>query len=365
MLINEIPDDCLLAIFEYLVNTDDLINCYKVCVKWSHLIAKRAKKVKYFGVVGYSSDYVYYPGSRRIDSTCLSKLFTNLQIASLSLGLHRKVEDAIEFVRKQKSLRGLIKRYRGPIERYCDRLEMLSVDNFNPNNLRNGSSLKQLNVEKYSLKSLERDVHYLPNLERLKMCTKVPDNRYDGPVLEKLKILELAFHRTCDNIFYGFQLMDLCPNLQSAHIFMAANAYFFDETLKHKCLQDLVIEFAGYHNHNWNNLKSLLLKYPNLKHLSLRIGSIKDEHIEELVHILPNLVLLDVGKCSEVTQRAADYVKDYCKKYGRSIKFYFKGNRDEIGSDWPIKYEIVRGFDFMKHCFFKWHGLLSKFLIPI
>ncbi|XP_025016533.1 uncharacterized protein LOC107361595 [Tetranychus urticae] len=254
MLINEIPDDCLLAIFDYLNNLGDLINCYKVCVKWSYLIVKRTKKVKYLTYQrSDSSDVVYYRGLCSIDSTCLPKLFTNLIIADLSSKLNLKDEDyllpdAIEFVRKQASLKGLINPFRQPIEkyRYCDQLEMLSVINFNPNNLRNCSSIKQLNVRNYTLEALTRDAHYLPNLENLKIKIIVPDNHYDGPVLEKLKILELySIKLQRKRFFYGFQLMDSCPNLQSAHITMNSHSWFFDETLKHNSLQDLVIKFVS------------------------------------------------------------------------------------------------------------------------
>ncbi|XP_025018160.1 uncharacterized protein LOC107369753 isoform X15 [Tetranychus urticae] len=356
MLINEIPNDCLLAIFDYIIALDDLINCYQVCVKWSYLLVKRTKKVKYLiDEVGYSSDTVYYQRSCLIDSTCLPKLFTNLIIAEMSRELTFEVEDAIEFVKSQKSLKGLINRFDVPIEKYCDGLEMLSVHNFDPNNLRNSSSMKQLDIWNYSLEALKRDAHYLPNIERLRIQIRVPDNRYDGPVLEKLEILEFYYYCYPAKIFHGFQLMDSCPNLQSAHIFMNATNWFFDETLKHKCLQDLFIDFYEYDNDNWNNLKRLLMKFPNLKLFALWGDScITDEHIEQLVHILPNLVLLDVRKCNGVTRRAADYVKDHCKRYGRLIKFYFNGNKHEIRSDsshLTIKHEAVsRGFDFMKHC---------------
>ncbi|XP_015793221.1 uncharacterized protein LOC107369756 [Tetranychus urticae] len=371
MLINEIPNDCLLAIFDYMVDLADLISCYKVCVKWSHLIAKRTKKVKYLlDQRGYSSDAVYYPRPCLFDATYLSKLFTNLTIADLSIKLNFEVENVIQFVTKQKCLKGLINPLDEPIEKYCDNLEMLSVDDFNPNNLRNGSSIKQLEIFSYRLEHLKRDVHLFPNLERLKIKIIVPDNPYDGPVLEKLKILEMAFRRPCNNIFYGFQLMDFCPNLQSAHILMCADTWVFDETLKHNSLQDLVLQFYGYENDNWNNLKRLFMKYPNLKHLSLRCRQvITDSHIEQLVRILPNLVLLDVSECQEVTQRAADYVKDYCKGYGRSIKFYYNGNHTEIKSYRPQLFSerelLTRGFDFMKNCFFRDHIHLSLFLIPI
>ncbi|XP_015784661.1 uncharacterized protein LOC107362158 isoform X2 [Tetranychus urticae] len=369
MLINEIPDDCLLAIFDHMSHLCDLINCYK------------DQRV-------YSSDTVYYREMCKIDSTCLSKLFTNLIIVELSFNLNPTYEDAIEFVKKQRFLKGLINRIDLPVETYCVifnilcnniQLEMLSVQYFNPNNLRNGSSIKQLVVRNHSLAALKRHSHYLPNLERLKITIYVPDNPYDGPVLKKLKILELSFHAPWDSIiFYGLQFMDSCPNLQSAHIKMAANTYFFDETLKHKCLQDLVLQSSDFYNGiststrvgNENDLKRLLMKYPNLKHLALRgAWKITEEHIEQLFHILPNLVVLDVRKCYEVTQEAADYVKDYCKRYGRSIKFYFDGNEHEIKSDWPqlsIKHEAISlGFDFMKNCFLRQHDFLPNFLIPI
>ncbi|XP_015793223.1 uncharacterized protein LOC107369753 isoform X19 [Tetranychus urticae] len=248
MLINEIPDDCLLAIFDYMVNLDHLINCYKVCVKWSNLITKRTKKVKY--LIDHrndSSDVFYYLGFYWIDSFYLSKLFTNLKIVELSPEIHLKAKHAIEFVRKQESLKGLINRFDEPIEKYCDKLEMLSVNTINPNNLRNSSRIKQLDIWSYSLKALERDAHYLPNLERLKMQIKGPDYFYDGPILKKLKILELSFFTSSPHYFFnGFLLMELCPNLQSAHIFIRADTWLLNEPSKHECLRDLVIQLDGY-----------------------------------------------------------------------------------------------------------------------
>uniref|UniRef100_T1L2R0 F-box domain-containing protein n=1 Tax=Tetranychus urticae TaxID=32264 RepID=T1L2R0_TETUR len=357
MLINEIPDDCLLAIFDHLNSLEDLVNCYKVCVKWSYLIAVRTKKVKYSNL--YFQMSVFIPLMLFIIENCIRLI---QPIVELSINLKPTYEDAIEFVKKLEFLKGLINQIDLPIEKYCDQLEMLSVEYFNPNNLRNGSSIKQLDIWNYSLDFLKKDAHYLPNLERLKIQIYSPDYFYDGPVLEKLKILELSFHAPWDSIiFYGFKLMDLCPNLQSAHICMAANTYFFDGTLKHKCFTRVG---------NENDLKRLLMKYPNLKHLALRDAwRITEEHIEQLFHILPNLVVLDVRKCYEVTQEAADYVKYYCKRYGRSIKFYFDGNEHEIESDWPqssIKHETISlGFDFMKNCFFRQHDFLPNFLIPI
>uniref|UniRef100_T1L4T1 Uncharacterized protein n=1 Tax=Tetranychus urticae TaxID=32264 RepID=T1L4T1_TETUR len=124
-----------------------------------------------------------------------------------------------------------------------------------------------------------------------------------------------------------------------------------------------------YKGQIWNDLKRTLMKYPNLKHFSLSTEYMTDEYIEQLVHILPNLVIFDVRGCRGVTQRAASYVQNYFERNGRSTKFYFNGNRHEIKSDWPQLYtnssKICRGFDFMKHCFLQCFHLLPRFLIPI
>ncbi|XP_015784216.1 uncharacterized protein LOC107361809 isoform X2 [Tetranychus urticae] len=373
MLINELPDDCLLSIFDYLNNLDDLINCYKVCIKWSHLIAERTRKVKYFMDPKYSFDYVHYLGVDSIDVTFLSILFPNLIIAEVSHGFQGKVQfgDIVTFVSNQKSLKGLIDPSGVSIEKYCDNLEMLSGNHSEPIILRNRSSIKQLHSGMNSIDTLKPDLSNFPNLERLHTHIKAPDKHYDGPALEKLKILELAFFCPFStSICYVFQFIDLCPNLQSAHIFMNSHRLFFDEKLKQECLQDLVLHFFCQEPFNWDNLKRLFMKYPNLKHLALRKHwHITDGHIEQLVHILPNLLLFDVRGCRGVTQRAADSVQNYCKRYGRSVEFYFDGNRHEIESEWPqlsIKHEeISRGFDFMKHCFLKDFHQLPHFLIPI
>uniref|UniRef100_T1L6H9 F-box domain-containing protein n=1 Tax=Tetranychus urticae TaxID=32264 RepID=T1L6H9_TETUR len=377
MLINELPDDCLHAVFDYLNDLDDLINCYKVCIKWNQLIAERTKKNQrinesqiFSDYPDYSSDCVYYQKKDFIDVTCLSKLFPNLMIADVSNIFHcksnSKIEDIVSFVRNHESLKGIINASKERIEKYCDKLEMLSSGRIEPSILRNHCSLKQLHTLNY-YQDFKRDAHYFPNLERLHIYIK--GGYYAGPVLEKLKILELCLlypHGVC---YVTFQLMDSCPNLQSAHIFTPTNRFFVDETLKHKCLQDLVMSYGGPSCLDWNDLTRLFMKYPNLKHLSLRnVRYIKDEHIEQLVQILPNLVLFDIYDCPAVTQRAADYVEDYCKRYGRLIKFYFEGNYHEIGTDWPQlstkREKISRGFDFMKNCFLKDFHHLPCFLIP-
>uniref|UniRef100_T1JRU4 F-box domain-containing protein n=1 Tax=Tetranychus urticae TaxID=32264 RepID=T1JRU4_TETUR len=370
MFINELPDDCLLIIFGLMDELDDLLNCYKVCIKWSHLIAERAKKVKYLvehrdwwnnePFPSYTFDHVYYRTEKPIDGDCLMKF-----------------QDLVTLVKNIKSFKGLIHQVHSDEEsifQYCDQLEMVSTDFMEPCIQKNGVNIKQLHISGYQLYYFQQDAHFFPNLERLHIYFNEnwPDGYYDGPILRKLKILELFLSSYCpDDIYYGFQFMDSCPNLQSAHIYLQYNHIFVDESLKHKSLQDLVIEFfhPGHNeSFNWNDWKRLFMKYTNLKHLAMcSFKDLENEHVEQMVRILPNLVLFEVRCCPGVTQKAADYVQDFNKLYGRSIKLYFDENHHEIQSDWPHLStrcgKISQGFDFMKHCFLKHFHSLSIFLI--
>uniref|UniRef100_T1K8Q9 F-box domain-containing protein n=1 Tax=Tetranychus urticae TaxID=32264 RepID=T1K8Q9_TETUR len=394
MLINELPDDCLMAIFEYVNDLDDLINCYKVCVRWTYLITERTKKAKYLqGKIQdphqtyvyekhrwyddsdysdpfrYPINHVFYQGGNPIDVTCLNTLFPNLKV---SLYYYSNFFlDIVSFFGNLESLKGIIAESGNPFAENCDKLEMVSAFASELSKIRNCSRIKQLYTGDFSLNAVKRYAHDFPNLELLRtsILTKGSYHMSQVPVFEKLKILTLSTENE-EEIFDGFHFMDSCPNLQSAHITMEFNRFFVDETSKLECLQDLVIIFKDDKRINRNDLIRLLMKYPNLKHLALRgARNLKDEHIKQLIHILPNLVLFDVRGCPSVTRKAAYYIQDYCKRYGRSIKFYFIRNRHEIESDWPqlsTKNEkISRGFDFMKHYFLKDNFELPHFLIPI
>ncbi|XP_025016510.1 uncharacterized protein LOC107361614 isoform X2 [Tetranychus urticae] len=385
MSINDLPDDCLLAIFDYINYLGDLTDCFKVCNKWSYLIAERTKKVKYLMAIrSDSNDSVYFTGLKPIDGSCLKTLFSNLLIAQLSEELLKKVsrKDVVAFLENQKSLKGLILS-----DHITSYLNFFDIEMICSNCLGGHDTikLKRFNVKQiHTMLDLLRNLHKynFSNLERLSITNYGCAKWYIGPVLAKLKIFECTQpFNDLSGIHQSFHFIDSCPNLQSAYIVVNRDRYFVNESLEHQFLQDLVIYFKDIARIDWNQLKRVILKYPKLKHLALRAkltrkngnieGSVdmENEWIEQLVHILPNLVLLDVRGCRGVTQTADDYVQHYCKRYGRSIKFYFNENRHEIESDWPhlsTKMEkISRGFDFMKNCFLKRPHELPCFLIPI
>ncbi|XP_015795392.1 uncharacterized protein LOC107371749 [Tetranychus urticae] len=286
-------------------------------------------------------------------------------------------EDIVAWVKKIKSLKGIIGSfYKGDksIFQYCDQLEMVATRfewYIEPCLKKNGAGIKQLEIGGCSLDTFMEDAEYFPNLERLFIFHSEdwPAGYYtNGAILSRLKIVGLSLNTYSDYIYHGFKFINSCPNLQSAHIRLYSNHIFVDESMKHESLQDLVLQFYS-DDFCWNQLKELLKKYPNLKHLALReFISLENETVLQLVNILPNLVLFDARGCIKVTQEAASYVQDYNRLHGRLIKFYFDGNYREIHSDWPqlsTKWEIIsQGFDFMKHCFLKDFYDLPTFLIP-
>ncbi|XP_025016320.1 uncharacterized protein LOC112538681 [Tetranychus urticae] len=186
--------------------------------------------------------------------------------------------------------------------------------------------------------------------------------------MANLKLVELGLSSyDWTHFCLSFVFMDSCPALQSAYVKIDCCRITVNDSIKCTNLQDLVIQF--YEPSEWDDLWRLMSKYPNLKHLALRGTSLKDEHIKQLILLLPKLTLLDIRESRGVTQEAADHVRDYCKRYGRSINFYFKADDKQIVSDWPQLLnqpdKICRGFDFMEHCFFKSFNQLPHFLDPI
>ncbi|XP_015782273.2 uncharacterized protein LOC107360167 isoform X4 [Tetranychus urticae] len=368
MLINELPDDCLLTIFDCIQDLTDLVNCFKVCEKWRNLVV-RTKKVKYFIDQPNSPDSVCHLSDEPVDVTFLSKWFPNLRIVDVLLKTPK--EDIAKLIRGTESLKGIM------CYGYSDfalstNIEMLSISFIHPDidlkQIKINETVKQINFWNSTLGEFKEVAHYFPNLERVKINIRclldyVPYGSNDS-VLENLKIVESAeYSDTCSS----FVFIDLCPALQSAHLKIASQYLTVNDSIKCTNLQDLVIEFGQ--PIEWNDIWRLMSKYPNLKHLAIKGTYLRAEHIKQLILILPKLILLDAREAYKVTQEAANHVQDYCEQHGRSIKFYFKKDDKQIEADWPQilnrPKKICRGFDFMEHCFFKRFNDLPDLLDPI
>uniref|UniRef100_T1K4E4 F-box domain-containing protein n=1 Tax=Tetranychus urticae TaxID=32264 RepID=T1K4E4_TETUR len=364
MLINELPDDCFVEIFDYIQDLKDLINCFKVCEKWSNLVADRTKKVKYFiDRPNYSPDSVFQQSDEPIDVAFLSEWFPNFRFDDLVLSPAQEKSPIEKFFSGSESLKGIIcgKYFDFKLMPQKDNLEMLSLGFINPNRIVSNETVKQLNLWDSTLDSFKKVAHYFPNLKRLKISSFKDKIDYysNGPVMKNLKIVELSgSSRRSPYIFCNsFVFMDSCPALQSAHIKIERGPILTIYSVKNANLQDLVLQLVS------RSLLEIHLQF------FLIVILFRHEDIKQLILILPKLTLLDVRKSFGVSQKAADLVQDYCKQYGRSIKFYFKKDDKQIESDWPQILnrpdKICRGFDFMEHCFFKSFNDLPHFLDPI
>ncbi|XP_015783458.1 uncharacterized protein LOC107361203 isoform X2 [Tetranychus urticae] len=250
--------------------------------------------------------------------------------------------------------------------------------------IKHGRKIKQLCIPDMTLDDFKLHVKYLPRLERLNLssssCFSEPSERYDGPKLERLEILEISTASSVRSEPYrGLSLMDRCPYLKSAFHCIDGEDFFVDTQVKNYYLEDLVIEnMYSTQAVNWPTLKKILGKCPNLKHLAIRHSydtDIEDENIPEMLQLLPKVVLIDLRVSPGVTYISADYVDEYCKLNNRSISFYYsEEHEDNIKVDWPQLSDkfsnLCFGFSFMKHCFLKPFGRLpsvmdSTCLLPL
>ncbi|XP_015790754.1 uncharacterized protein LOC107367554 [Tetranychus urticae] len=241
-----------------------------------------------------------------------------------------------------------------------------------------GDKIKQLYIPNMTLDEFKKYVKYLPRLERLHLSScsgfSKPSERYDGPKLERLEILEIRTESSVSSEPYrGLSLMDRCPSLKSAFHCVDGEEFFVDTQVTNYHLEDLVIENSfSTHAVNWPTLRKILRKCPNLKHLAIRHSydtDIEDENIPEMLELLPKVVLIDLRKSPGVTDISADYVDEYCKLHNRSIAFYYAKEHDyDIKVDWPQLSSKVsqrcHGYSFMVHCFLKSFGGLPSSMNP-
>ncbi|XP_053204753.1 uncharacterized protein LOC128389231 [Panonychus citri] len=329
MSINCLPPECLLVIFNFLDQLDDLRHCASVCSKWKLLILDRCSKVEYLLENPFtdSPDNIVYIGpSPKLENLELAQLFPRLKILDTSYTGLANWENATKRV---KSIKGLINhtldKNQSPIY-FLNDLEMVSTElvDFFVVNQHITRQLKQVFIQNVNLVKMNGVTSKFYNLRRLHIVDKFPiydcdfplydllfsgfQKLYKGSKLHKLKILEFDFESMAGVLVYpGFCFIDFCPNLESAFFHVESTYCQFNTAIKINCLRDLVIEYqndnprewspffrSGGNAQKWETLKCVLSKFPNLKHLALRNNlKIRDEDIEELLELLPNLVLLD------------------------------------------------------------------------
>ncbi|XP_015783905.1 uncharacterized protein LOC107361584 [Tetranychus urticae] len=380
MNIDELPDDCLLCIFNHFEEFQTLLNVSEVCERWRGLVLERLRKVQYLTdddeLLGHpTGNAIVFENNEQLEGFKLSKWFPNLKI----LDVH---EDLDVNIVANLRVKGLILKFYAHLEVLDNitfnnpSLEMLSISrfcSFFANDIQ-GPMLKQLCITDCNVTDFAFHAEYFPNLERLRIdaiaCNHDDISITPRPVLKKLEILEIcndeAYRR---GSYRGFRLADFCPALKSAfHYLRNRGTIGIESETENHFLEDLVLEFEK--RQLWSDLREILKKYPNLKHLAIRGGdAISDENIPELLELLPRLVLIDIRESEKVTEKSTKYIDWYCEHHNRSISFYCQADETEITKKWPHlstkRVSIGRGFDFMKNCFLKNHSDLPYLLDPV
>ncbi|XP_053200379.1 uncharacterized protein LOC128385533 [Panonychus citri] len=380
-----LPDDCLLIIFQYCDDLNDLNNCLLVCKRWRRLVSYRLSKAKCLTDDPWPrckndyDDYLLKVERNAIPSGFdVAKLTPNLEILGLHYSYGANSRFVFRILKTVDSIKGLIcfKNYEQfSIAPFCGELTMIVATCLSSyfNKYHFGRNLRQLYLSNMSLKQFSDCSRYCTNLRRLHIQYKGDESDicYSGTTLNRLEILEICSWALDETLDYpGFHFMDFCPKLKSAYLCIESLRFPFDANIKNNHLEDLVIEVIRGYAPTWEILLRLLLKFPNLKHLAIRSNpSIEDENIQELVHILPKLVLLDVRNSNKITKESKKYVERFSEQYNRPISFYFnKEDKEAIARDWPKLSSrvdwIARDFNFMRNCFLKPLHLLPYLLIP-
>ncbi|XP_053212584.1 uncharacterized protein LOC128396085 [Panonychus citri] len=392
MLINDLPNDCFLLIFNWIFDVQDLLRCYQVDSKWRQLIIYRLKRVRYLqlgetlihSIDDETINYNCHSDNYRIDkdNLSLSGLLPNLKIVDVSNSITGCILDTLNYRRLldmvKENVRGLIfpMQFDNTMDNMleqCKNIEMIAAHclGWRSRKIMIGRKIKQLYLNYDSLSYFENRIRYFPNLIRLHVYYHSDRLRLkpNNPLLRKLEIIELAAIKTFSDssAYHGFRFMDLCPALKSAYHSFDCTRGIIDVTEINFNLQDLVIYYKFDSGQSWESLEKLLSNYPNLKHLALRKNNlIHDEHIIKVITLLPRLVLLDVRGSRWITQSSAENLRQFCSRTNRSVYFYHEPGHAKIQIDWSnlsIRHEnISKGFDFMSNCFLKSFSQLPRLM---
>ncbi|XP_015795686.2 uncharacterized protein LOC107372060 [Tetranychus urticae] len=375
MNIDNLPDDCLLYIFNLFNRFETLLNCASVCERWKFLVFERFRNVKYLSDYCISGHFptstIFIGDDSRLKQTDILKWLPKLKI--LAFGC---LDLSCFSTLPVKGLLLVWYAVMTNVNLELPLIEMLAADyhNFFVNDI-HGPKLKQLFIRRCRLSKFSRCAKHFPNLKRLHIekFTGRPfkEKFYSGPVFEKLEILEMAFHtRLKPCAYYGFSLADHCQALKSAfHFIQDDKEFFINSGIKNHFLEDLVLQFEA--RQDWSVLRRILIKYPNLKHLAIvreHDTGISDENIPELLQLLAHITLIDLRNSEKVTEKSTEYIDWFCRHHNRSISFYYQ-KRTQITKKWPHlstkRVLLGEGFDFMKHCFLMDYNTLPHLLVPI
>ncbi|XP_053202152.1 uncharacterized protein LOC128387041 [Panonychus citri] len=383
MQLNDLPEDCLLYIFDYFPELKQLHILSTVCSGWNNLIKRRLEKVQYLNLEESdehswhfkfreypSHPHIYTNDIKLLERVNVSKLLPNLKFFTTNHynGWQCMCRATINVLSTSNTLIGLKDRspchksdsrncsdgiHIDKIVQHCGNLEYLSSKSKHfirsfffsfGDNLKHFEALVDLSgfsLYPGATDSVSRLMAKMPNLETLTLLCEPEIKTRHWPIpkinLKQLKILTFYMR------FRTFQVLSLFPELPSLYlrIDMLKKAKTFTTSDIHPSVQDLVIRIDNFlidyqydRDFKYPQLfKSILAKFPNCKNLMIDVAYefINNKLMIEIIEVLPNLNLFVQNVYQALDDRKdPDYfnsVDRHFKTTGRRIAIYLFKNK--------------------------------------
>ncbi|XP_053210515.1 uncharacterized protein LOC128394241 [Panonychus citri] len=381
MNINDLPDDCLLLIFDQFYQFRQFATLMKVCRRWKTLAEKGLKKITHLDVILTTTlmkiqdsikqsqvpstrkciitiycDNFLLINRKRLKKIKLSKLLPNVKIIHLeNYNVNCRCTFLVHLLANANQIKGLsglghsfevnhkckiLKREEKRITSFLSDIQFLGISNdlIVTSYLRTFGHFKKLKSLGNAIGSHHQTVNLLhvlkfaqdlPNLEQLvTFCGDEFDYHFvqlgsQLPIFGNLLHLQLV--DTSKNGSTVSKFLNLCPNLLNLSLGARTHPMIlFNQINKNFNVQRLNLL-------DWDREKILetIEKFPNCRYLSIcdYYFSLSSHELIQIMSVLPHLSLLYIK--SDTTDLAEKrIVKNYCHSRNPKIDLYF-GSTDE------------------------------------
>ncbi|XP_053205059.1 uncharacterized protein LOC128389484 [Panonychus citri] len=361
MNLNDLPDDCLLVIFDQFSDLGSFPKLTKVCKRWRDLVQIRLRKVIYlkyiatfslemfpvkpklFGKCILTNDLVllesiklsqFLPNVKKIkffnfhnyDEQCLCSALANL------LATGNPITQLIFTIDDQifshscpiiENLSQFIIPYLENIEHLTTNVNLL-VENYfqaygNHNKLKSLGNRLDLTID---LSHVLNFADSMTNIELLFIDSRNSEHlnrisNYNGPIFEKLESLYIY---NCTRLCFITRILDFCPNLRNLTLILPLGTEIIqiNSDIKNHNLQGLYINPGCSYGYD---IIPIVEKFPNVRYLRID-GTLTESQLTKIVELLPHLSVLVFSDSFNDSPIKDDRIKTFCRLKNLSINFF-------------------------------------------
>ncbi|XP_053202377.1 uncharacterized protein LOC128387218 [Panonychus citri] len=391
----DLPYDCLSCIFDCFSNLKQLLDLSTVCKQWNILVKRRLKKIRhlhverehYLSYVPFSSDnHIYTDDVELMERVNVSQFLPNLKFLSLNPNLYGECTGKMVvniLSTTANPLVGLMCETQccssdeihskcqvnvDEIVKHCGNLKYMEIldEPFLESyffKYKFGQSLKYFEgyITEYDIIEKDEDYDYnfeeinllcryleqMPNLEVLSLNEPIIEPRL-WP-LPKMKLKEIRFLdiRSSSSVF---QFLPFFPHLRTIRLYIRevkGKDEGFPDSHTHQNVQDVVLKIHKYQGspvESLNLIKSIMVKFPNCKNLSIdilrRVFTITNGDLIEIIKVLPNLTLFVLTVENWEDANIIETLDKFCKSAGRRINFILRSDGQTIGARSYTRYVL-------------------------